>query len=387
MKHVQPSQSSCCGCSACYSICPKKAIFMQEDQRGFLYPVINEAVCIDCGLCQAVCDFDKFRHNVPNEQIDCYASRHRAETEVSTSRSGGFFIALAEYVLHQEGVVFGAEFQDVKTVIHKAEYTKQGIDKFKGSKYVQSDMQDCFQECADYLTAGRWVLFSGTACQIHGLLSLLKLKRVSTERLIAVDIVCHGVPSRKLWRDYVRETENRHGKAVVSANFRNKELFGWREHKESFVFSDATNEAIKAWTNVFYAHIMFRESCYHCSYTTPHRYSDFSIADYWGIENNAPEFDDNKGVNLVLVHTEKGREIFEQIKGSIHYRKTNLETSMQPNLMHPSEKGALYEPFWRDYEKLSNTRFMEKYFFPSQYRLFADKVKRKLKRIYHRLVR
>lgn len=376
MNRIQITKQTCSGCSACSQACPTNAISMVEDERGFLYPVIAEDKCVDCGLCKKVCNFTAFV--VEEIAPDCYAVRHKDESEVRSSRSGAAFMALADFVLEQNGVVFGAEFADPKTVIHKSENTKDGVNKFKGSKYVQSDMGDCVAECAEYLKDGKVVLFSGTPCQVHGLLSFLNNKRISKDKLITVDIVCHGVPSRKLWREYVAETERRHKVDIVSVNFRNKELFGWKDHKESFVFSDATTTT--TWTTSFYNHVMFRESCYACPYATPHRNSDITIADYWGIENNAPEFDDDKGVNLLLIHTSKGHQVFEAIKENLLYRQTELSTSMQPNLQAPSKKGQEFNRFWMDYGRLSSRRFFEKYFFPNQFTLFKRRAINKIKR-------
>jgi len=380
MNRIKITKQACSGCSACSQVCPTKAITMLEDEHGFLYPMIEEDKCVDCGLCQKTCNFTSFENNKPTEKSVCYAVRHQEEDEVKTARSGAAFMALADFVLGQNGVVFGAEFANPKTVIHKAERTKDGVNKFKGSKYVQSDMGNCFAECADCLRSGKTVLFSGTPCQVHGMLSFLDNKHIAKDHLITVDIVCHGVPSPKLWREYVTETERRHKADVVSANFRNKEIFGWKAHKESFVFSDASIATTTAWTTSFYNHVMFRESCYVCPYATSHRDSDITIADYWGIENNAPEFDDDRGVNLLIIHTVKGRQVFEAIKGKLLYRQTNLSTSMQPNLQNPSEKGTEFDRFWMDYGRLSTRSFLKKYFFPNKLSLLKRRVVNKIKR-------
>lgn len=386
MNRLQITKQTCSGCSACNHICPSKAITMLEDERGFLYPTIEEEKCVDCGLCKKACNFNSFTENLPEERVICYAVRHKKEEEVKTSRSGAAFMALSDFVLDQSGIIFGAEFADPKTVIHMAEYTKDGVNKFKGSKYVQSDIGDCFTECADYLKNGRTVLFSGTPCQVHGLLSFLENKHIIKDNLITVDIICHGVPSRKLWREYVAETERQHKVDIVSANFRNKELFGWKDHKESFIFSDGTITTT-TWTTSFYNHVMFRESCYACPYVTPHRNSDITIADYWGIENNAPEFDDDKGVNLILIHTDKGKQVFEAIKENLFYRKTELSTSMQPNLSSPSIKGVNFDCFWMDYSRLSTRKFFKKYFFPNKITILMHRVLNKTKRTIQKFFR
>jgi coenzyme F420-reducing hydrogenase beta subunit len=214
---------------------------------------------------------------------------------------------------------------------------------------------------------------------VHGLLSFLDNKHIATDNLITVDIVCHGVPSRKLWREYVAETERRHKLDIIRANFRNKELFGWKDHKESFVFSDTTTTTTTGTTS-FYSHVMFRESCYACPYTTPYRNSDITIADYWGIENNASEFDDDKGVNLLIIHTKKGHKLFEKIKGNLLYSHTELSTSMQPNLQHPSKKDEEFANFWQDYSRLSTRSFFAKYFFSNKFTRLKRRLNNKIKR-------
>lgn len=374
MRNVKLNNKDCCGCTACYSICTRNAIIMVEDGKGFKYPQINEKLCNKCGLCKKVCNFDIFKSVEKN--IKCYAVKHKDDNEIFSSRSGAVFIALAELVLKQNGVVFGVEFDTVNHIIHKQENDKSGVNKFKGSKYVQSDMKECFSECEQLLIEGKKVLFSGTACQIDGLLSFMRIRKVDISSLITVDIICHGVPSPKLWRDFIAFIEKKHNKSVIAADFRDKEQFGWREHKETIIFEDNYSISMRNWTNVFYKHIMFRDSCYNCSYTTPYRNSDITIADYWGIENNVPEYDDNKGVSLVMIQSQKGKQYFEEIKECIYYKETKLESSMQPNLSHPSIKGDSYDIFWKDYSKYSTLKFMRKWFFPSRFQICINRVLR-----------
>lgn len=371
-------KDECCGCTACYSVCPKNAIAMKPDEKGFLYPSIDQAKCIDCGLCEKVCDFKKFI--ATKEAPDCYAVKHKDEEEIKTSRSGAVFMALCDYVLERQGVIFGCVQADKSTIIHRFETTKEGVNAFKGSKYVQSDLLETFRECRDFLKEGKTVLFSGTGCQVHGLLSYLETINVDTAKLITCDIVCHGTPSPKLWRDYVAEYERRHKDGIVKVDFRDKDKFGWRAHLESFVMQSGATAAATHWTDAFYSHVMFRESCYNCKYTTPNRKTDFTIADYWGIENNAPEFDDNKGVSLVLVRGEKGKRIFADIQDKIRVIPTKIETSLQPQLMHPIEKGRKYDRFWADYLK-DEKKAVKKYFFPSKSKILFGKAMNKIRRI------
>lgn len=387
---VDFKKEDCCGCTGCYSICPKDAITMKTDEKGFLYPSIDEAKCIDCGLCIKVCDFKKF---VATEQTpDCYAVKHKDEEEIKTSRSGAVFMALCDYVLKKQGVVLGCVQTDKNTIIHKVASTKQQVNSFKGSKYVQSELLDTFKECESYLKQGVIVLFSGTGCHVHGLISFLECAKVDTSNLITCDIVCHGVPSPQLWRDYVAEFERRNNDGITKVDFRDKEKCGWRAHFESFLMVSGNTHVIKNWTNAFYSHCMFRESCYNCKYTTPNRKTDFTIADYWGIEKNVPEFDDNKGVSLVLVRGEKANKIFAEIQDSLRVVQTKLDNSLQPQLIHPIEKGNNYNKFWKDYLKNKN-KAIKKYFFPSKprqsiskffnkLRSFLGKIKRKIKKLF-----
>ena len=371
-------KEECCGCTACCSICPNGAIKMRTDEKGFLYPSIDEAKCIDCGLCIKVCDFKKFV--ATEETPDCYAVKHKDEEEIKTSRSGAVFMALCDYVLKKQGVVFGCVQTDKNTIIHKVASTKQQVNSFKGSKYVQSDLLDTFKECENFLKQGVIVLFSGTGCQVHGLISFLECAKVDTSNLITCDIVCHGVPSPQLWRDYVAEFERRNNDGIAKVNFRDKEKCGWRAHFESFLMVSGTTITTTIWTNAFYSHCMFRESCYNCKYTTPNRKTDFTVADYWGIEKNVPEFDDNKGVSLVLVRGEKAKKIFAEIQDSLRVVQTKLNNSLQPQLVHPIEKGKKYNKFWKDYLK-NKSKAIKKYFFPSKIKQILIKFKQKIIKI------
>lgn len=374
-------KQECCGCRACYNICPTKAIAMSPDEKGFLYPVIDNDKCIDCGLCVKVCDFRKF---TPTELTpDCYAVKHIDEKEIVTSRSGAFFIALAQYVLNKNGVVFGCVIENSRYVFIKYATDKEGVDAFKGSKYVQSDTRDTYKECADFLRSGKIVLFSGLSCQVHGLLSYLKNVKVNCDKLITCDIVCHGAPSPKIWKQFVDRTEQIENNEVVVADFRDKSQFGWREHIETLKLKSGKALSRKRWTDIFYAHVMFRESCYNCKYTTPNRKTDFTIADYWGIEKNAPQFDDNKGVSLVLVRTQKAKDIFNSLN-NIRVVKTDLQNSLQPQLQHPQYKGKYYSRFWGDYLK-DNNRAINKYFFPSRLRLLMLNEKKTIGKILRKL--
>lgn len=228
-------KSQCCGCTACASICAHDAITMQPDALGFLYPVVDKDKCVDCGLCEKVCAFnDHYDTSLNLPKPDAYAARHKDMKEVETSRSGAAFIAISDYVLENGGVVYGAGYTDHFRVVHKRATTKEERDEFKGSKYVQSDMNTVFRQVKKDLKDGLAVLFSGTPCQTAGLHSYVGRKL--REHLILVDIVCHGVPSPYMWRDYIAYLEKKQGDKICWVNFRDKQKFGWKAHHETFKF-------------------------------------------------------------------------------------------------------------------------------------------------------
>ena len=228
-------KSDCCGCTACASICAHDAITMKPDPLGFLYPVVDISKCVDCGLCEKVCQFNNHYDTSLNlEKPIAYAARHKDMDKIMKSRSGAAFIAISDYILEKGGVVYGAGYKDHFRVAHKRATTKEERDEFRGSKYVQSDLTGVFKQVKEDLKRGLTVLFSGTPCQTSGLSSYIG--RRLRENLFLVDIVCHGVPGPYIWRDYLAYIEKKHGSRVVKVNFRDKEIYGWKAHKETFEF-------------------------------------------------------------------------------------------------------------------------------------------------------
>lgn len=341
--------ADCCGCTACASICNHDAITMKPDALGFLYPEVDKGKCVDCGLCDKVCAFnDHYDTSLNLEKPLVYGARHKDMNEVETSRSGAVFIAISDYILEQGGVVYGAGYTDHFRVVHKRATTKEERDEFKGSKYVQSDMTGVFRQVKQDLRDGLTVLFSGTPCQTSGLNSYVG-KRLR-ENLFLVDIVCHGVPSPYMWRDYIAYLEKKQGSPIVWVNFRDKQKYGWAAHHETFKFK--TGGGKMSFTFLFYKHIMFRKSCGKCHFTNTKRPSDITIADFWGWEKTNSNFNvDNKGVSLVLLNTEKGRKLFEAVKDKMKTFPADIEDCMQPNMMHPSEIHPKREQFEEEYAK------------------------------------
>lgn len=325
----------CCGCTACANICVHDAITMEPDALGFLYPKVDESKCIDCGLCEKVCQFnDHYDCSLNLQQPIAYAARHKDIDEVMKSRSGAAFVAISDYILEQGGVVYGAGYKDYFCVAHKRATTKEERDEFRGSKYVQSDLTGVFCQVKEDLKKGLAVLFSGTPCQTSGLNAYVGRKL--RKNLYLIDIVCHGVPGPYLWRDYLAYLEKKHGSKITYVNFRDKELYGWKAHKETFKFEGGEGKV--NFTYLFYQHIMFRHSCGVCHFTNLKRPSDITLADYWRWQRTDPNFNaDNRGCSLVLCNTEKGQKLFEVVKDRMNTIPAELANVMQTHLAKPSD--------------------------------------------------
>ncbi|MBQ3806273.1 MAG: Coenzyme F420 hydrogenase/dehydrogenase, beta subunit C-terminal domain [Prevotella sp.] len=356
-------KSKCCGCTACANVCAHDAITMLPDAFGFFYPKVAETKCVDCGLCDKVCafngDYDKSL-NLP--MPDVYGARHKDMYEVMKSRSGAVFAAISDYVMEQGGVVYGAGYKDHFRVAHKRATTKIERDEFRGSKYVQSDLTGVFKQVKEDLRNGLLVLFSGTPCQTAGLNSYIGKKL--RNNLILVDIVCHGVPSPFIWHDYLEYIEKKYSSKIVSVDFRNKLKYGWKAHIETFGLANGKVIDSTLFTKIFYAHIMFRHSCGNCYFCNTIRPSDLTLADMWDKENYFPKINnDNKGESLLLINTEKGREIFEAIKDGLQNFKTTVAKLMQPNLKSPSKINPKRIHFEKDYINSGFYKTIRKYGF------------------------
>lgn len=340
-------KADCCGCTACASICPKDAITMEPDTLGFKYPKVDLDKCIDCGLCEKVCAFnDNYDKSLNLKEPEIYAARHKDMHEIETSRSGAAFIAISDYILENGGIVYGVGYKDHFRVAHKRATTKEERNEFKGSKYVQSDLDEIFRQVKEDLKQGNTVLFSGTPCQTAGLNSYIGKKL--RENLVLVDIVCHGVPSPYIWRDYLAYIEKKYKNEVLKVNFRDKTRIGWSGHIESFVFENGEKIESKIYTDLFCKHIMLRPSCGNCHYTNFKRPSDITLADFWGWEKTDPNINiDDKGISLIFVNTGKGCVLLDKIKDRTTIIPTEMENCIQPNLKHPTK----FNPKWNSFEQ------------------------------------
>ena len=273
--------------------------------------------------------------------------RLKDEEQLSRSQSGGAFYALAVWMLERGGVVYGVGFADHFRVVHKRVETVAELEELRGSKYVQSDLRGVFPRVREDLRAGRHVLFSGTPCQVSGLQSYVG-RRLSAG-LYTVDLVCHGVPSPAVWADYVDYVEHEAGEECQSVKFRDK-AFGWVGCTETFRFLSGNTIHRKSYVYMYFRHLMHRSSCHVCPYTNLKRCSDVTVGDFWGWTKISREFGDNKGVSLVLVCSDKGRELFDEAKSGLYLIPSNPTDCLQPQLQYPSGRHHLREAFIRDYE-------------------------------------
>ncbi len=274
-----------------------------------------------------------------------YAVKHKNPDVRMNSRSGGFFTALSDFVLNQGGVVYGCVLTDEFEAVHVRADNSEMRDSMRGSKYVQSRMNDVFFNIKrDLQDSRRWVLFTGTPCQVSGLKGFLD---DDYDRLILADIVCHGVPSPEIWRQYLAWQEIQNGKCSA-VDFRNKKDFGWADHVETLRFGDKTVNS-KVFTSIFYGHWALRPCCYQCPFRSLHRVGDVSMADYWEIDRAYPGFNDNKGVSLVFVNNDKGATIFDAIKSDFEWKQTKLEDSVRPSMVHPFPVPKDRNSFWKDF--------------------------------------
>lgn len=319
----------CSGCHACYNICPKNAIEMVEDEKGFKYPIIDKEKCINCGLCEKACPIlnKKTIENKPK----VYACYNKNDEIRMRSSSGGIFTLIAEEIIKRAGVVCGAAFDEQYRLSHQFVESIEDLEKLRTSKYFQSSIEDTYRRTKEYLINDRYVLFTGTPCQIEGLLSYLGKKY---DKLYTQDIICHGVPSPKVWKKYMEYRKNIDHKTPKKINFRDKKQQGWHLFSLSFSYGNteyAKNQKEDIFMRAFLKDVCLRDSCYQCSFRKQNRLSDITLADYWGIENVLPDMNDDRGTSLVLINSEKGTELMEKIKSDIVYKEVTIDDAIASN--------------------------------------------------------
>lgn len=336
------SEEICSGCGACVQKCPKQCIRMVENQRGFLVPEIDVETCVGCGICASICP-ERNNSNSINDVQETWAVTSKEMAVLNESTSGGMFTLLVKQILNSNGVVFGCSWDENFRVKHIKIDNISDLSRIQKSKYIQSDTKNTFKEAETYLKNGANVLYSGTGCQIAGLLSFLGKEY---ENLYTVEVACHGVPSPGLFEKYIKWLESENSTSVTGFTFRNKVRHKKGEHF-TFYYEDDNGQKHFRFSNEdpFYASFLqgktLRDTCYTCKYKADNHVGDILLSDYWGIEKALPDFDAKYGASAVLIYSNKGKYLFESISGEeIKKQKSSKESVVDynPSLIKSSDK-------------------------------------------------
>lgn len=382
-------KTDCYGCTACSIKCPKSAVTMVPDNEGFIYPSIDKSKCINCGLCQTVCPYEK---NIEmNNNMSAYAFINSNKEDLHDSSSGGAFIAFAKEIIDSEGVVCGCIFDEKLKAIHCITDNLKIVKRMQGSKYVQSDLGIIFTDVKIELDSGRSLLFVGTPCQVAGLKGFLGK---DYPNLITIDLICHGVPSPKLLSQYI-DFEKSNGHVITDICFRDKENNGWASSGTLSLISNGKHKIkhISPYNNGYYNlyylnNEVSRISCYSCKFATSSRVGDITIGDCWNIDALLPNVDYSNGVSVLLINTEKGHDIFNKIKhcNSVYSISISDAIKGNRNLIMPSNMPAkrkdVYERIQKyGLEKVITEDCKFQYVRPLVRKMFPKKLKYKIKSI------
>lgn len=346
------AREQCTGCSACVNVCPRHCVCMNANDEGFYYPTIDNEQCVHCGLCAKHCPVN--RTNIPKEftekkAINVFAFRNADDVKRLSSTSGGFFSALADFVLSQGGVVCAAGFDEIMNVTHRFAMSASEMDSLRGSKYVQSRLERQFVEIHERLKCGQTLLFVGTPCQIAGLQAFLDLNPTNQSSLFTVQLKCYGVSSPGLFKKYIAFIEQKYQKKVSWINFRDKQ-FGYAASTVNVHFSDgsssANNYPVKTNSKTFFSGLNMRRSCYDCKFrSVGDSIADFVIGDLHDVGKYAPDFNDDLGVTLVYALTDRARAFMtragEQVIGLPDYREEPERNPAMPAKRHEFMKDSV----------------------------------------------
>jgi len=368
----------CCGCQACAQVCPTHAIGMFSDEEGFIYPKVTEDMCVHCNLCERVCPFNS-SYVDENADPDVYAAVNKESEICKKSSSGGVFSAVSDWILQKNGVVYGVKFETDFRVIHASATLYSERNCFRGSKYVQSDTNRVYQMVEADLKNRQMVLFTGTPCQVEALNRYLKVKSIDTEKLYTIDNICHGVASPRVWEDYIKllEKQLESNEQISYINMRGKDG-GWR-NQEMVVRTDKRDlsQFINkefSWNRLYRTLYITRSSCYSCKFTSYKRPSDLTLADFWNFENAEIDLDDTNGISLVLVNSEKGKYILDQVVEQLQIAKSDKKRCWQIHLEFPNNAPNGRGKFWKEYWKKGANKALKKYTKGSLMNRFIRKV-------------
>ena len=357
------SEKECCGCEACANICFRNAISMKENSEGFLYPVIDEESCVECGLCEKVCPVGE--QEKEEKYISAWAAQNLDREKRIESSSGGIVFAICKYVIEQNGVVYGAAFNEEFEVEHIRCSDMRSLRYIMGSKYLQSRMGDIYVNIeADIKQGRKLICFIGTPCQNEAVKKYLLVKHILNENIIFIDFICHGVPSPLVWSDYLQYLEKVYEDKICKIKFRNKRK-GWQTPDLFIQFRKKSMSELwgeNVYYNCFFRNYTVRESCFRCKFTSEGRKTDITVGDFWGAEEYfSKKIDVKTGVSLVLVNSERGQRIFEEIKQYCWSEKIDSSMFYQRNLHVPTERPGKRELFWVEYLNEDRGEVMQKW--------------------------
>lgn len=363
LRHVgEKKGDECCGCSACAEVCPSGAIALKPNDEGFLYPSVDESKCICCKKCLDTCGFDKdYCDKTEHGPLAAYIARSSEETILNNSASGGMFTVLTDQALDRGASVYGAVYNEDGNVSHDCAQSPETRDRMRGSKYVQSDMGHIYDSVLLDLKCQKEVFFSGTPCQNAGLISYLSQNKADFSKLFLCDIICHGVCSPAVFKDYLSFVKQSIGK-IATINTRDKKYgsgYNMTICGEKGVYHK--NGSDDPYIRLFQLNLPLRSSCFSCPFKRVERVSDITIGDFQKASKYFPEYADKKGVSVVLVNTSKGERIFESVKTRLDYKESTMEAAMQPNLHTQIESSYARDKFFKEYKEESFVSLLKRY--------------------------
>lgn len=384
------NKSECCGCGECVSVCPKSAISMTSDQDGFLYPIIDNEKCINCGICKRKCAYKNNKvYDVVESKV--YAAVNKNHDDLKESASGGAFSALAKWTIDNGGVVCGAAWDDRIQAHHILIDKVEDIRLLQGSKYVNSSTLGIYEKIREKLDAGKMVLFSGTPCQCDAIRTYIG----DCEKLITVEIICHGTPSAKIFRDYLDVLEKKLGGHITDVQFRNKKC-GWGAlMKVEYVVDSAKHvkyykpEESYYYYYYFYHAAFMRSSCYACKYADEHRFSDFAIGDFWGAQKYVPSYDNYKGISVLIASGKMAEKILPRINEYLTLQPAMLDDVKKENgqLCVSSALKPVAEEAWSQLKNIGPEEFDRQYSKTHKTLIVKAKVRRMIPVWIRRIIR
>lgn len=370
-------KKNCCGCEACYNVCPVRCISMENDEEGFKYPCVDIAKCIGCNKCEKVCPCIH-KSDINKHYIEGYAAINKNLEDRLNSSSGGVFSLLAKKIIELGGVVVGSTMtDDCKEAMHIIASSVNELNRLYGSKYLQSNINSIYSNVHEILKDNKWVLFSGTPCQIDGLLNYLGSPY---EKLVCVDLICHGVPSPGVWKKHIENIEKKKHLKLKNVNFRCKKYNGYSNYGIMYQNSFYKSKEEDTYFQLFMKELTLRLSCYDCKFKGIVRNSDITLGDFWGIDDFAADLNDGNGTSIVVIQSEKGKKLFEDIKPFLALATVEVDKVFLTHndaMTKSSLKPINREAFWNDFQKFSYEQLCEKYIHISS----KEKIKSFLRRI------